>query len=194
MSVFKPDFNKSLKSDFFLNDTETVAKELLGKVLVKQLDSGEILAGIITETEAYLSENDLASHSATGKSQRNAPMFEEGGIIYVYKIYGIHHCLNIVTETAGKGCAVLIRGILPLIGIDKMKELRGIENENKLCNGPGKIAKAFSFDRGDNYKKIITKKLFVQPYENKVPANITRTKRIGITKSTELELRFLLKI
>ncbi|TAL69440.1 MAG: DNA-3-methyladenine glycosylase [Bacteroidetes bacterium] len=194
MSEFKPDFNQVLKKEFYLKDTKKVARELIGKVLVKKLDTGDILAGMITETEAYLSENDYASHSATGKSQRNAPMFEEGGIIYIYKIYGIHHCLNIVTETAGKGCAVLIREIKPLLGIEKIKEFRGINDIKNLCNGPGKIAQAFSFDRTDNFKSIISKNLFIQNQNNNETIKVSKSKRIGITKSTELELRFFLKI
>ena len=194
MRKFKPNFAKALKKNFFMKDTDIVARELLGKVLVKSLKSGEILAGIIIETEAYLSDGDYASHSATGKSKRNAPMFDDGGIIYVYKIYGIHHCLNIVTEKAGKGCAVLIRGILPLSGIKRMKEFRGIENDVDLCNGPGKIAQAFSFDRSDNFKSIINPNLFIQNYLDVDINSIKKSKRIGISKSIELELRFFLKI
>jgi DNA-3-methyladenine glycosylase len=194
MTIFKPNFEKGLKKKFYIRDTETVARELIGKVLVKKLDSGDVLAGMISETEAYLSDADFASHSSTGKSQRNAPMFEDGGIIYVYKIYGIHHCLNIVTEISDRGCAVLIRGIEPLLGIDEMILLRGIDNIKNLCNGPGKIAQAFAFDRNDNFKDLFHKNLFIQEYHNTNPNEIIRTKRIGITKSAELELRFQLKI
>ena len=174
MNVFKPDFSKALKKDFYIRDTETVARELVGKVIVKKLNTGEILAGMINETEAYLANDDLASHSATGKSQRNAPMFEDGGIIYVYKIYGIHHCLNIVTEKTGVGSAVLIRAIEPLLGIEKMKEFRNTDNINKLCLGPGNVAKAFTFSREDNFKDLFQRNLFVQEYYK--PKEIINTK------------------
>ncbi|OGU11891.1 MAG: hypothetical protein A2X61_10160 [Ignavibacteria bacterium GWB2_35_12] len=194
MIVLKPDFKKALKKEFYIRDAETVARELIGKVLVKKLDTGDILAGMITETEAYLANNDLASHSATGKSQRNAPMFEDGGIVYVYKIYGIHHCLNIVTGTEGKGSAVLIRAIVPLLGIEKMKIFRKTNDINKLCNGPGNAANAFAFSREDNFRDLFHQGLFVQEYYNPKPKEIIKTKRIGITKSADLELRYCLKI
>ncbi|MCL5992102.1 MAG: DNA-3-methyladenine glycosylase [Bacteroidetes bacterium] len=194
MKLFKPDFNKALKQGFYIRNTEKVARELIGKVLVKKFDTGDALAGMITETEAYLAKGDLASHSATGKSKRNAPMFEDGGIIYVYMIYGIHHCLNIVTERAGEGSAVLIRAIEPLLGIDRMKELRGVSDIKNLCRGPGNVAKSYAFSREDNFKDLFHQNLFIQDFYNPKPKEIIKTKRIGITKSAEIELRYCLKI
>ncbi|MGA2296151.1 MAG: DNA-3-methyladenine glycosylase [FCB group bacterium] len=189
---FIPDFSQSLPKEFFLQKTEKVAKELLGKVIVKKIDNKIILAGKIVETEAYLSKNDLASHSAPGKTKRNAAMFSVGGILYVYKIYGIHHCINIVTEPESIGSAVLIRAIEPLLGIDTMKELRGNDNIYNLCSGPAKLAQAFDFKIKDNSSSLLTPKLFIQRYEN-IPQNlIVTSRRVGIVKSFELPLRFFI--
>ncbi len=192
MSVFIPDFKKALNKNFYKRDTETVARDLIGKILIRKLGNGDTLTARIIETEAYLSEGDLASHSANGKSKRNAAMFEEGGIIYIYKIYGIHHCVNIVTGTAGKGCAVLLRGLEPLSGIETMLRLRETNQIKSLCKGPGNVAKAFGFKPEDNFKSIIGENLFVQETENNIP-EIICTKRIGITKSPEHLLRFIIK-
>jgi DNA-3-methyladenine glycosylase len=94
--MFITDFTKALKPDFYLRDTRTIALELLGKVMVK-IDGKDILAGRIVETEAYLPGIDLSSHAFNGRTKRNLPMFENGGILYVYKSYGIHNGINIVT-------------------------------------------------------------------------------------------------
>lgn len=190
---FIPNFSLALNQDCFLRNPEIVARELIGKALVKIESNGEVFAGMITETEAYLSEGDLSSHSACGLTKRNAPMFADGGILYVYKIYGVHHCINFVTESQDIGSAVLIRAIEPLSGIEIMKERREIDKINKLCNGPGNIAKAFNLTQDDNYKSLYTETLFVQEYLNIPDEKIAITARIGISKSKDLPLRFLLK-
>ena len=187
--IFKPDYSKSLKQDFFLNKTEWVAKNLLGKVFVRQYEN-KILAGIIVETEAYLAEGDLSSHSAIGLTKRNKPMFSAGGILYVYKIYGVHHCINIVTEEQGKGCAVLIRALEPLTEINKMMELRNQNILKNLCNGPGKLAKAFDFSTNDNYMSLFSKDLYIQTYQEINRFQVIETERIGISKSRNLLLRY----
>ena len=117
-------------------------------------------------------------------------MFEDGGILYVYKIYGIHHCVNIVTETKGKGCAVLIRAIVPILGIDIMKNLRNNENIKTLCKGPGNLTKAFDFNTNDNFKSVCSNELFLQDFKHISNNEIITTERIGITKSKELKLRY----
>lgn len=186
------DFRKHLHRDFFLDKTEQVAKKLIGKLLVRKVD-GQYVAGIIVETEAYLFENDPACHASVGKTQRNTPMFGTGGTIYVYKIYGIHYCVNIVTETEGRGCAVLLRSAEPIYGIEVFELLRGKVPFSNLLKGPGNLAKAFNFKLEDNGLKVFTKDLFLQDYENISEDQIGVTARIGIQKGADLPLRFYLK-
>ncbi|MEJ5286922.1 MAG: DNA-3-methyladenine glycosylase [Bacteroidota bacterium] len=189
---FEIDFEKHLTKDFFLKETELVARKLIGKVLVRKINN-EYLAAMIVEAEAYLAENDLASHSAVGKTKRNNPMFSEGGTIYVYKIYGVHHCVNFVTEDEGKGCAVLIRAGEPLAGIDYFKKVRGDVPEHKLLSGPGNFARGFSFTTEDNHKTLFAPELFVQDFMDFPDDKIGVSERIGIAKSNDLKLRFYLR-
>ncbi len=190
ISKFEPTFSNSIPKDFFLQKTEVVACSLLGKVLVKK-EGNSFLAAMINETEAYLSENDFASHSAVGLTKRNAAMFREGGILYVYKIYGVHHCINFVTEEKEIGAAVLIRSAIPMLGINEMKINRKTDKLENLCKGPGNLAKAFGFTLKDNFLSLKSEELFLQDYKSFNDDNIKITKRIGITKSADLELRFL---
>jgi DNA-3-methyladenine glycosylase len=190
--VFIPNFNDSLKKEFYINDTPEVAKNLIGKVLVKKINE-DTIAGIITETEAYLSKDDLSSHSSHGLTTRNAAMFEDGGILYVYKIYGVHHCINFVTETKSIGCAVLVRALEPLIGIEFMIKNRGINNIKKLCSGPGNLSKAFNFTINNNFESLLSPELFIQNYNSIRMEDIGISTRIGINKSKDLPLRFYLK-
>lgn len=112
---------KIVDLSFFESDTVKVAKELIGKILSVESDAG-ILTGRIVETEAYLGSEDPAAHSFNGKTKRTSPMFEKGGNIYIYIIYGIYYCLNFSTEKEGIGNAILIRAIEPLDGLDIMKK------------------------------------------------------------------------
>ena len=189
---FKPDFSFMLSESFYLQPTEQVAKELPGKVLVKK-EGNIYLAGMIVETEAYLHKTDEASHSFKGKSKRNMPMFEKGGILYVYKSYGIHNCINVVTEKEEIGSAVLIRAVEPILGIEKMIEKRGVDNIKILCKGPGNIAKAFGFSVNENYHSLIHPELFIQKYKDFDDDSIEIRKRVGISRSIDLFLRFYLK-
>jgi DNA-3-methyladenine glycosylase len=180
-----------LQKDFFMRATEKVAKELIGKILVRKYDNN-YLAGEIVETEAYLPEGDMANHSAIAQTKRNAPMREEGGILYVYKIYGIHHCVNIVTEEKGRGAAVLLRALKPLHGIEIIQKLRNKFDIDILCKGPGNLAKAMNFDTDDNYKRVYDNdEIFV--LDNKTKYDIIEDERIGISKSKELLLRYYAK-
>lgn len=188
----KIEYKNKLKIDFYQNMTEIVAKELLGKILFK-LENNSFLSGKIVETEAYIPNIDFANHASAGLTQRTAPMFEDGGILYVYKIYGIHHCINVVTEAKGIGSAVLIRAIEPLEGIELMKERRQSEDLLNLCNGPGKIAQAFNFSKKDNFRRFDSEDLFIIENQNIKDEDIVISKRIGIKKSAELDLRFYIK-
>lgn len=135
-----------LTQDFFLRPTLEVARDLLGRRLVRLLE-GERLAGRISEVEAYVGEDDLASHAAMGLTARNRPMYGPGGLAYVYLIYGMHHCLNVVTEGEGFPAAVLIRAMEPLEGTATMQANRGGQPQRALTNGPGKLCQALAIDR-----------------------------------------------
>lgn len=178
---------QKLKKEFYLRKTEIVAKELLGKKLVYGNK-----AAIIVETEAYIPENDPANHAARGKTMRNEAMHEAGGILYVYKIYGIHYCSNVVTESSGMGCAVLLRAAMPVSGIDEMKHNRNTDKIENLCKGPGNLAKAFGFNHELNFAALDSDELFIADDGEIRQSEIIADKRIGISKAVELPLRFYL--
>jgi DNA-3-methyladenine glycosylase len=184
--------NKILTKEFYIRETPIVARELLGKLIWRNTDKGMMVARIV-ETEAYLAENDPACHAFYKKTKKNEKMFEEGGISYVYFIYGCYFCLNIVTGQKDRGEAVLIRALEPIDGIKIMKEFRPVEKERELTNGPGKLCKALNINIDDNGIDVIkSKKLFLSEDINFKDTEIVVTTRIGITKGTELPLRFYL--
>jgi DNA-3-methyladenine glycosylase len=131
---------------FYSRKPTIVARELIGKKLVRHLDNGKTLSGIIVETEAYGGARDPASHAYVGKTKRNEVMFGKAGVAYVYFTYGFHHCLNFVTGVDGKASAVLIRGVEPREGIETMMKLRRTTKLSEIASGPGKICQAFSID------------------------------------------------
>jgi len=184
--------------NFYSRNVITVAKDLLGKIFVKIIE-GKILAGIIVETEAYDGSMDKAAHSFNGKTKRNEVMFERGGLLYVYFTYGVHHCCNVVTGKPGEGCAVLIRAIEPISGINQMAINRfgrpdfTPKDLFNLTSGPGKICKAFSIDRRDNGANLMGDEIFIIDGA-KIPKNkIVVSSRIGIKKSADLPWRFYIK-
>lgn len=190
---FQPDFSKAIPCEFFKKKTEIVAQKLLGQIIVRQLPTGEMLAAQIVETEAYLPQDDLSNHAAVGRTKRNNAMWHDGGIAYVYKIYGVHYCFNIVTESENLGCAVLIRAAEPLAGIEIMQELRGTENVGQLLKGPGNFARAFGFTSEDTFKSCCAPELFIQKDKSIPLKDIFATPRIGISKAVELPLRYIIK-
>jgi len=187
-----------LNKDFFQRKTEQVAKELLGKILVRKIDN-EIISGMIVETEAYVGPHDLASHASKGKTNRTATMFLDGGIWYVYLIYGSYHCLNIVTEEKDYPAAVLIRAVEPLEGIEEMKKFRKTENLSNLTNGPGKLCQALGIDKSLNCTLATenNSKLYIENRKIIVPAReIKKSKRIGVDYAgiwKDKPLRFYIK-
>lgn len=190
-------FNKKLSPDFYLSDVTTAAKRLLGNFLVKNYED-RIIAGRIVEVEAYDGSMDMAAHSYKGRTKRNEVMFRKGGILYVYFTYGMHFCSNVVTGPDGDGCAVLIRGIEPVEGIDIMamnrygrKDINHKETIN-LTNGPAKITQAFGIDRSDNGTNLSGDYIFISPGEPVQVKKISASKRIGIKKSVDLPWRFFI--
>ncbi len=187
-----------LSRDFYTRDVIVVAKNLLGKILVKNYRN-KVLAGKIVEVEAYDGTIDEAAHTFIGKTKRNEIMFDEGGFIYVYFTYGAHFCCNVVTGVKGIGTAVLIRAVEPLLGIEDMSNNRfghNLLNEKekiKLTNGPGKLCKAFNIDRSYNAIDLTGDEIFLLN-QKKISVNkIVVAQRIGIKKSIHLPWRFYIK-
>jgi DNA-3-methyladenine glycosylase len=135
-----------LSRGFFARDTLTVARALLGQRLVRVLD-GERLSGRIVEVEAYVGEDDQACHASCGPTRRNVPMYGPPGHGYVYFVYGMHHCFNVVTGREGHPAAVLVRALQPLEGIDDMRALRGGRPDLPLTSGPARLCQALAIDR-----------------------------------------------
>jgi len=145
----------SLPREYYLQDTLTIAQDLLGKYLVRKVE-GICLAGRITETEAYIGAIDKACHAFDGKvTPRTRTLYEKGGTSYVYLIYGMYNCMNVVTEPEGAAAAVLIRGLEMVTGVEEASRLRyGVEYEEltkqqrkNFANGPGKLCKAMGITR-----------------------------------------------
>ena len=189
---------KKLKKSFYRREVIVVARDLLGKVLVKS-NGKEILAGKIVEVESYHGDIDEASHSYGGITKRNEIMFEAGGYLYVYFTYGAHHCCNVVTGKKGQGTAVLIRAIEPIIGLNRMiknRFERKLKNEKEIFNltsGPGKVCQAFKLDRSHSGTDLTGNKIFILNGEKIKSMDIGISKRIGITRSVDLPWRFFIK-
>lgn len=140
--------------------------------------------------EAYLGSNDPACHAARGMTKRNAHMFEPGGISYVYLIYGMYYCMNIVTEPKGIGAAVLIRAVEPVSGIQIMEERRVTKH---LTNGPGRLCKAFAIEKKHSGLCVSTSKEIGLIKDKKISdKNIGTSSRIGISSGTHLQYRFFI--
>jgi DNA-3-methyladenine glycosylase len=138
--------DQRLDRDFFARLTLDVARDLLGRHLVRVLD-GERLSGLIVEVEAYVGEDDQACHARSGPTARNAAMYGPPGHAYVYLIYGMHHCLNVVTEREGFPAAILLRALEPVEGVGRIRAHRAGRPEGEWTNGPGKLCQALAIDR-----------------------------------------------
>lgn len=182
-----------LNKNFYTKTADIIAKELLGKIIHRKSNNGIIIARIV-ETEAYLDKNDFASHSYIGKTDRNKAMFEEGSYTYVYKIYGIYNCFNIVTGKKDHGEAVLIRALEPLSNLEVIHKYRKTQKEKDLTNGPGKLCQALNITIEDNMKDLMfSDDIIISEEKNNTNFEIVTTTRIGITKSVDLPLRFYIK-
>lgn len=178
-----------LKPDFYQRDATKVARELLGCVISREIN-GVKVSGRIVETEAYL-QDDPACHAFRGLTPRTAPMFETGGLSYVYLIYGMYYCFNTVTGDKGNGQAVLIRALEPLEGFEVMEKLRKTGNVKNLCSGPGKLCQALAINKDDNLKCLHSGP--IQISFDRHNDEIFTTTRIGISVGTELPYRYYLK-
>jgi DNA-3-methyladenine glycosylase len=185
--------SRILRRPFYRRNTVRVAKELLGKVLVRKL-GGIRLEGIIVETEAYRGHDDAASHAYRGPTQRNRAMFGEPGHAYVYFTYGMHYCLNVTTEPVGQAGAVLLRALQPVNGIAEMKRRRRTEHIMDISNGPAKLTQAFDVTKALNGNDLTSgKRLYIAEPSQRERARISVTTRIGIKASAEKLWRFSIK-
>ena len=189
---------RSVGRAFFARDPRRVARELIGKVLVR--DGKDVhLAGRIVEVEAYLGENDPAAHAYAGKTARTSILFGPPGFAYVYFIYGNHYCLNVSCEREGKAGSVLFRALEPLAGIEEMARARGISVGSpgdlvRLTSGPGRMADAFVITRERDNGRDLTETssgLWIGS-DDFCAGKVHTTPRIGITKATDHRLRYIL--
>lgn len=183
---------------FFERDTHAVAKDLLGKLLVRTINTKHII-GRITEVESYVGENDKACHAAKGKTKRNEVMFGHAGHAYVYLIYGMYNCFNVVTEEIDFPAAVLIRSLEPVSGLALMQKHRGgIKDKKKFTTGPGRLCQALAIDRTVNGNDLINPdELFVADDGFQVATSaIATSPRVGVAYAGDhanLPWRYYLK-
>jgi DNA-3-methyladenine glycosylase len=183
---------------FFARDPRRVARQLLGKVLVRQTPDSELTARIV-EVEAYLGIDDPAAHAAAGRTLRNAVIFGPPGHAYVYFIYGNHYCLNVSCEREGEAGCVLFRALEPLSGIEAMARARNVQLNGprdlpKLTSGPGRLCETFGITRArDNDVDLTSPASGLWIGEDQYRSRgISQTPRIGITKAAEMPLRYFL--
>jgi DNA-3-methyladenine glycosylase len=199
-----------LSAAFFDRDPRRVARALLGKLLIRRI-GGTVLAGRIVETEAYLGEGDLAAHSASGRTDRNSVLFGPPGYAYVYFIYGNHYCLNVSCLPDGIAGGVLFRAMEPIAGIKEMAKARGMTltksqlNESdsskkiswlrKIGSGPGRMCEALGVTRErDNGKSFFSARSDLRITDDGYRVSrVAVTKRIGITKSANHPLRYIIR-
>lgn len=175
---------EKLPHNFYLQDTIEVARQLLGCHLVYINERQQRLSGIITETEAYLGLEDPACHSFHGNvTERTKTFYLSGGHSYVYLIYGMYHCFNVVTGSESTPEAVLIRGLIPISGIEEMRRQRPKSRRDlDLTNGPGKLCQSFSIDKSHNAVALFeSDQLFIESSElTSKKKTIHESTRIGI--------------
>ncbi|MEP6755303.1 MAG: DNA-3-methyladenine glycosylase [Chthonomonadales bacterium] len=179
--------NLPLPVEFYHQPTLDVARQLLGTYLCKQTENG-LMAGRIVEVEAYC-QGDPASHSYRGPTKRNRAMYLAGGSCYVYLIYGMYWCFNVVTQSAGVGEAVLIRAVEPVVGFDGFLE----SDMKDLCRGPGKLCRAFGIDESIDGSSVISRDIWISNQVHNANPDISISPRIGISKGLEHHWRFYIK-
>jgi len=184
---------KVLPRKFYINDTRQVAKDLLGKELVRKIGN-QVLSGVIIETEAYKGKNDPASHASRKKTERNKIMFGEVGRAYIYFTYGMHYCFNVVAKKEeDRAGAVLIRAIQPQQGIKHMIKNRKTDVVSNLANGPGKLTQAMQISLKE-YNLDLTKNSSLFITDGKKPVKIIAKPRIGIKTGVDKLWNFSYKI
>ena len=180
-----------LARDFYARPTLEVARDLIGATLWRRTAAG-LAGGVIVETEAYVAAMDPAAHAYRGKTPRNASMFAAPGTAYVYRSYGIHYCLNVVTEAEGVAAAVLLRAIRPTVGLDLMRARRGPGiGDRDLARGPGRLCQALALTLADDGSNLLGSNLWISETPGAQPLPIATTPRIGITQAADWPWRFV---
>ena len=174
--------NAKLSREFYLRpDVLSVARDLLGKLLVVPGPNGERVSGKIVEVEAYRGPEDRASHAYGGRrTKRTEIMYRSGGIAYVYFVYGMYYQFNVVSNLADIPHAILVRALEPLDGLELMRERRHSYPDHNLTNGPGKLCIALGIDRSLNGEDLRGRRVWIEQYENPTPKQIAKGPRIGI--------------
>jgi DNA-3-methyladenine glycosylase len=188
--------HSKLSRTFYARDAKTVAQELLGKTLITRLPQGDT-GGLIVECEAYLGREDKAAHSFRGKkTQRTQVLFGPPGHAYVYLIYGMYHCFNIVVGQKDDPQAVLIRALEPTLGLELMIQRRNTDKGKLLTSGPGRLSDAMGITRELNGEDLLGDKIFIAPGPAIEPRKIVALPRVGIDYAEEWAdkpLRYYLK-
>ena len=176
-----------LNRDFYIKDGVTLAKDLLGKILVKEID-GVLYKGRIVETEAYIGVIDKACHSYNNRrTKKTEAMYREGGYSYIYLIYGMYYCFNVTASIKDNPEAVLIRALEPLENKDLMLKIRKVKREIDIANGPGKLTKALGITSNDNNIDLtLGKNIWIED-DGYLPNKITETTRVGIDYAEEFK-------
>ena len=177
---------------FFLASSPDLARRLLGCVLTSETPGG-LCSGIIVETEAY-TRDDPASHSRMGPTARNRPMFEGGGLAYVYFVYGMHCCFNVTSGGPGDGEAVLVRALEPLEGLDAMMQRRGTREIRLLASGPGRLCAAMGIGLGISGTDLSAGPVRVLVRAQGLPPrSIASSARIGVRAAADRPWRFYVR-
>ena len=179
-----------LQRDFYFRRTDLVARDLLGKILVRRIGD-ELLGGIIVETEAYFGDDDPASRAFNGLKEYNRVMFEEPGRLFIYNVHK-YWMLNIIAHTDGVG-GILIRAIEPTIGIEAMKRNRPVIKLRDLTSGPGKLSLALDVDKSLNGLDVTTEASPVYVLDNDLSFDISTSHRIGVTRDLPEHYRYFVK-
>jgi DNA-3-methyladenine glycosylase len=181
----------ALPLDFYTRPAEEVARDLLGRVVVSEI-GGVRSAGEIVEVEAYVGPHDEASHAHErfGRTARNTVMFGHPGLAYVYRIYGIHWCLNAVTDVEGFPAAVLIRALRPVEGLDVARARRAGRPDRDLMRGPGNLCRALGITGEQNGHPLQVPPLWIDAGREVPDAEVAAGPRIGITRAADWPLRF----
>ena len=183
---------KVLKKEFYFGKSSVdLARQLLGKYLVRELEN-TVLIGMINEVEVYL-QNDPAAHSFRGQTVSNNSLFEEAGTVYVYFTYGKHWCFNIASNKKGVGEGILIRSLKPVVGHQVMLRNRGVSDITQVSNGPAKVTQSYQIDKSFEGHKIWDPPLYITSDDTIIDAkSIVATPRIGISQNKDAMLRFVL--